>query len=419
MRKIVLLLLMSVFVFNTFGVQIAPGAFYNNYYSNRIAKCGDDLLIATSKGIVKYNTINNSFYNASIELGADINAWIIMISVSPNGDLIYYTDIEEGAFVYDGEQAIIYDDWFSLGYSSSIIYSYTCTYDELGNIWFGAGGKVIPYNNYETVCDYPYTYRSSDNISSAVFSCISDLKFDSKGNLWITIYGDYNHFLYLKKEDRSTTLSLKRPKGNNGETKRISSLVIDKNDNIWYASENGINCYYQEEEQEVCMTKEQYPAMLENRYYDNDIDYNGNIWFTSEKNLLKWDGTEFTTYTCSDYKEARAMFCDGNIVWVLLKNDTLLKFESNEFETIDLSPAVTGIEESIAEVNKSKAFVTNEMLNIENAEGINSVVVYDTMGKVISSANANGATSTQITLPSTIKGMIMVKVNNEVIKVAI
>ena len=68
----------------------------------------------------KYNTINNSFYNASIELGADINAWIIMISVSPNGDLIYYTDIEEGAFVYDGEQAIIYDDWFSLGYSTCI-----------------------------------------------------------------------------------------------------------------------------------------------------------------------------------------------------------------------------------------------------------------------------------------------------------
>ena len=59
------------------------------------------------------------------------------------------------------------------------------------------------------------------------------------------------------------------------------------------------------------------------------------------------------------------------------------------------------------------------MLNIENAEGINSVVVYDAMGKVIASANANGVTSTQITLPSTIKGMIMVKVNSEVIKVAI
>ena len=165
------------------------------------------------------------------------------------------------------------------------------------------------------------------------------------------------------------------------------------------------------------MTKEQYPAMLENRYFGNDIDDNGNIWFTSENNLLKWDGSEFTTYTCDGYEEARSMLCDGDIVWVLLKNDTLLKFQNNEFEAIDLTPAETGIEESTTEVSKTKAYVTNEMLNIENAEGINSVVVYDAMGKVIASANANGATSTQIALPSTIKGVLIVKVNNEVVKV--
>jgi hypothetical protein len=82
-----------------------------------------------------------------------------------------------------------------------------------------------------------------------------------------------------------------------------------------------------------------------------------------------------------------------------------------------LSPAVTGIEESITEVNKSKAFVSNEMLNIENAEGINLVVVYDATGKVITSVNANGATSLQIALPSNTKGVLLVKVNNEIIKV--
>ena len=121
-------------------------------------------------------------------------------------------------------------------------------------------------------------------------------------------------------------------------------------------------------------------------YKINSIDDNGNIWFTSENNLLKWDGSEFTTYTCDGYEEARSMLCDGDIVWVLLKNDTLLKFQNNEFEAIDLTPAVTGIEESTTEVSKTKAFVTNEILNIENAEGINSVVVYDAMGKVITSA---------------------------------
>ena len=48
---------------------------------------------------------------------------------------------------------------------------------------------------------------------------------------------------------------------------------------------------------------------------------------------------------------------------------------------------------------------------------LNYAVVYDAMGKVITSANTNGATSTQIALPSTIKGLLIVKVNNEVVKV--
>lgn len=76
-----------------------------------------------------------------------------------------------------------------------------------------------------------------------------------------------------------------------------------------------------------------------------------------------------------------------------------------------------GVEESLINEDKVKVYISNEMLKIENAEGINSVVVYDATGKVIASANVNGATSTQIALPSTIKGVIMVKVNSEVIKV--
>ena len=79
----------------------------------------------------------------------------------------------------------------------------------------------------------------------------------------------------------------------------------------------------------------------------------------------------------------------------------------------------SGINESIADTPKAKAYVSNGVLYIGNADGINSVEVYDATGKVITSANANGETSTQIALPSTIKGVIMVKVNNEVIKVAI
>ena len=54
---------------------------------------------------------------------------------------------------------------------------------------------------------------------------------------------------------------------------------------------------------------------------------------------------------------------------------------------------------------------------IKNEEGINSIVVYDAMGKVIITATPTGVTSAQITLPSNTKGILIAKVNNEVIKV--
>jgi len=87
-------------------------------------------------------------------------------------------------------------------------------------------------------------------------------------------------------------------------------------------------------------------------------------------------------------------------------------------EGVNPESVLQGVEESIAEVSNTKAYVSNGVLYIENAEGINSVTVYDAMGRVISSGTYNNS-SVQISLPSTLKGVIMVKVNNEVVKVSI
>ena len=379
----------------------------HDYYANRIANDGKNLWLTTSTGLIKYDKNNEYAYNAASELYyvSEESTFTAIETYNINGTLVIcYSANEIGAFTFDGS-IVNYMGTYS-HYSEG--YSYTMSPD--GGIWASLDYIYMPPVDS---LYYGDGLRISNMWSANVFGAIMDMTFDSKNNLWIASYGQYNYLEYVKLE------SYDQPELKLTGNKKIVSIAIDSNDNIWYASEEGINCYYQAIGQEVCMTKEQYPAMLENRYFGNDIDDNGNIWFTSENNLLKWDGSEFTTYTCDGYEEARSMLCDGNIVWVLLKNDTLLKFQNNEFEAIDLGPAITntGINESIAETQNTKAFVTNEMLNIENAEGINSVVVYDAMGKVISSANANGATSTQIALPSTIKGVIMVKVNSEVIKV--
>ena len=76
----------------------------------------------------------------------------------------------------------------------------------------------------------------------------------------------------------------------------------------------------------------------------------------------------------------------------------------------------SGISESIADTPKAKAYVSNGVLYIENVEGINTVEIYDITGRVITSGTYDSK-SVQIQLPSTLKGVIMVKVNNEVVKV--
>ena len=81
----------------------------------------------------------------------------------------------------------------------------------------------------------------------------------------------------------------------------------------------------------------------------------------------------------------------------------------------------SGINETPKEESNTKAYVSDGVLYIENSEGINSVAVYDAMGRTLLTPNPSAIereeTYTQIELPSTLKGVIMVKVNNEVVKV--
>ena len=79
----------------------------------------------------------------------------------------------------------------------------------------------------------------------------------------------------------------------------------------------------------------------------------------------------------------------------------------------------SGINESIADTPKAKAYVSNGVLYIENAEGINSVTVYDAMGRTLLTPNPSPVERGKIAIPLNlnVKGLLLVKVNNEVVKV--
>ena len=86
-------------------------------------------------------------------------------------------------------------------------------------------------------------------------------------------------------------------------------------------------------------------------------------------------------------------------------------------EGVNPESVIEGVKESIAEESNTKAYVSNGILHIESSEDITSVKIYDAMGREILAHNPTpGEMRVEIALPN-VKGVLIVKVNSEAIKV--
>ena len=81
-------------------------------------------------------------------------------------------------------------------------------------------------------------------------------------------------------------------------------------------------------------------------------------------------------------------------------------------------PISSGVEGNITQDIIIKAYVTNGVLYVKSTEDIMTINIYDSLGREIFPLNwARDGGEAQIALPSTIKGVLIIKVNSEVIKV--
>ena len=370
-------------------------------YFNRLANSKNYIWIATSKGVVKYDKTEKKAYNANELLGIDENSIVNCIKTDKS-EKLWYSVEGEGVYFYDGEEYHSYFDFYK-----DQLLRLAFAFDANDSIWVSAGGYYIS----PTIGDVRIGYNTPDKYSTTLNANIMDMEFDSKGNLWISIYGEYNYLLCHKKDNSFCESVI--AEGNIV----IPSLTIDKYDNIWYSVERGLIYYNTTTGTTTTYWNDTDAEIPAAHFFASDIDNYGNVWFTSSHYLLRYDGTKFKWWNSYGYHDTKAILCDGDVVWILMSNDVLFRFENEQFEKIDLAPEVAGIEESINDVENIKAYTSNGVLYIENSEEITNISIYDMMGKVITSTNANGATSTQIALPSNTKGVLLVKVNSEVIKV--
>ena len=375
---------------------------YERNYFNRLANDGENIWIAASKGVVRYNKTEEKVYNANKRLGLEDDDIVNCIKTDKNNNLWFSVE-KKGVFCYNGEELSKRND----SYINTLL-RLSFAFDSNDSIWISAGGYYIS----PQIDDIQIGYTTPDNYSIKQNAYIMDMEFDSKDNLWISIFGEYNSILLHKKENTFCESII--AEGN----MVIPSLTIDKDDNIWYSIERSIIHYNTTTNSETRYWNDTDSNIPAAHFFASDIDKEENVWFTSSHYLLRYNGENFKWWNCYGYHKARAILCDDDCVWILMESDELFKFEDEKFSYIDLEAEVMNIKENIVSDNKTKAYIANGVLNIENEEGITSVEVYNSLGTPLFRRGAGGEnTSIQIPLPATLKGVTIVKVNNEVVKV--
>ena len=394
--KVLALLLMIMICITSKGENLSE----QNHF-NRLANDGTNIWVATSKGVVRYNKIEKRAYNENETLEIDENSVVNCIKTDKSGR-VWYSIENEGVYYYNGVKVESYFDFYK-----EELLRLAFAFDRNDSIWVSAGGHYIS----PMIEDTRIGQTTPDAYSTSKNAYIMDMEFDSKGNLWISIFGEYNSLL-CQKSDNSYCESI-IAEGN----LVLPSLTIDKNDNIWYTLKEGLVYYNTQTGTQTLYSHDTDNNIPSAHFFASDIDENNNMWFTSSHYLVKYDGENFKWWNSYGYHDPRGILCDGDVVWIYMSNDVLFRFKDEKFEKIDLAPEVAGIEDNNIEKSNTKAFVSNETLIVESSEEITNISVYDMMGRVITSTNGNGATSTQITLPSNTKGVLIVKVNDKVVKV--
>ena len=427
MRKRIFVITLMIFISSISMLNAQYLIYLREYRSDRLAIVGDEIWIAGMKGLISYNKTTGKTVNHNSAINVTSKDTVSCIEADISGDIYFYKK-HDNLYKYSPyKECKNILNWEENAYYSN--FNVLIQDKETGDLWLGGSNELYRIKNSGT-------YTLITNKVSSNYSVVTDMDIDNNKTLWgVCEAGSEPPLFYCNTQSlRSNFRSLKEDLIPKNIIDYIYSVEIDDSGEIWFCASDGICRYLKDEKSYVVYNNDNTSGIMPKKdYTDADIDFeitvdiyysasdkdsDGNLWFSSPYHLTKYNGTEFKSYTCPEYKEARDIICDEDIVWVYLRDDSLLKFQNGEFTQVELNIIPLNMEESIAKANKTKAYIANGVLNIENEGGITSIEVYNSLGTPLYLRGAGGEeTSIQIQLSSTIKGIIIVKVNNEVVKV--
>ena len=346
-----------------------------NYLINEVGNNNEVAFIAAGVPIDLYNPIAPDFSDgilSGIENTPDVEENITLPEVFPTEDAAWVITIKQ-------TDSNIWDD-FNPGY---IITTYESSYYLLGD-------TIIENKKYSKLYSI---YGELDSIK--VKSC----DFYTEDQLYVGAIRVEGEKVYLRPHEVIYCF---------GEEMCPHIDCIEEDGYPWYKDEEIDYSFF---EKDVLM-------------YDFSVEESERLYiYNYPSSCLHFLATEMRKKG-NDHSWIKGIGSTGGLwfnydFFPMLGSGVLRSLKSFHYKGKQFYPAEeTGINKSIVDTPKAKAYVSAGVLYIENAEGITSVEVYNSLGTPLYRRGAGGEDSSlQIALPSTIKGVLIVKVNNEIIKV--
>lgn len=370
----------------------------NNNYCNRLANAGDYLWIASNQGLIRYEKATGKCESYTEKVGYDNSSIFTCV----------YTDKEDNLwFGTRGDYLCKYNEDYLkkyIAHSFSPFCWFSIAFDANDDPWTGS---VLLFYNYKNTDNTYIKYGSIHVMGSTSF--IMDMEFDSKGNLWMaadTSLFNY-HYLVCKKKDSSGLDFIL------SGLQAATSLAVDSQDNIWLVCDDGIHYYNPTSQTDTHYTSENTPSIADVAYTACEIDNQGNVWFIASDHLLKYDGTQFAHYKCSELDEARSILCDNGVVWIYTNNDDLFRLEKGEFTRVHIETPTSDI--TSVEDDPNKLIVAcdkNGNIRISSDTELTGIRIYTVSGTLVLSQLSNGTNEFVLENFKLSKGIYLVKVSH-------
>ena len=246
----------------------------------------DSILIGTSKGLSLFSLSKRTFKNYLYKT-SDIQIFEYRNSIKTieqDNDGRIWLGTKMGLLVFDLEKGEISDspDNFSSIKKLQNKEINKILLDRTNSLWVATAGS----NLYSISREKPFFNQ---------FKYVSDVYVDEVRSLWL----DYRNYFWMGTsrdgifvfDDKNKLYKHISPRNSSIESYAVYSLFQNKRKEMYMGSGNGFYIYDIEKENLISYTS-LYPTVpefifQENKIYDIEEDYRGNIWLATENGLLK------------------------------------------------------------------------------------------------------------------------------------